>query len=138
MSRMEYCNSIYHGLPMKSFFKIQLVQNAAARVITTTKRRDHMSPILRGLHGLPIKKRTAYKMMVLAFYTLNEQGPSYTADFFKLYKPKRSVRSENKHIISPCAWSPYPIKQTVIELRGVDHLELSAQKVEDNKIVYFI
>ena len=50
MSRMDYCNSIYHGLPIKSFKKIQLVQNAAAQVITKTKRRDHLSPILRDIH----------------------------------------------------------------------------------------
>ena len=51
ISRMDYCNNIYHGLPIKSLNKkIKLVQNAAARVITKTSRRDHISPILRDLH----------------------------------------------------------------------------------------
>ena len=71
-SHMDYCNSIYHGLPINSLKKFQLVQNAAARVITKTKR------------------HTDYKMIGLTFNALNEQGPSYIADFFKLYKPKRS------------------------------------------------
>ena len=95
ISCMDYCNSIYNGLLIKSFFKIQLVQNAAAQVITKTSRRDHISPILRDLHWLPIKKHTDYKMIVLAFNALNEQGPSYIVDFFKLYKPRRSLRSES-------------------------------------------
>ena len=113
------------------------VQNLAAQVIMKTNRHDPISPILRDLHWLPIRKPTNYKMMVLAFNALNEQGPSYIADFFKLYKPRRSFRSEG-NIISPCAWSQYLNKQTVIELHSVDHLELSPQILEDNKIVYFI
>ena len=84
ISRMDYCNSIYNGLPIKSFKKIQLVQNAAAQVITKTSQRDHISPMFRDLHWLPIKKCTDYKMMVLAFNALNKQGPSHIADFFKL------------------------------------------------------
>ena len=55
----------------------------------------YISPILRHLYWLPIKKRVDYKMMVMAFNALNEQGPSYIADFFRLYKPKRSLRSES-------------------------------------------
>ena len=102
ISRMDYCNSIYNGFPTKKTFKkIQLVQNAAARVITKTSRRDHISQILRYLHWLPIKKRTYYNMMVLAFNALNEQGPSYIADFFKLYKPSGSLRSENNISLVP-------------------------------------
>ena len=44
--------------------------NAAARVITKAKIRDHISSILRYLHWLPIKKRTDNKMMVRAFKAL--------------------------------------------------------------------
>ena len=74
-------------------------------------------------------------MMVLTFNALNEQGPSYIADFFRLYKV---TQIKMQHVISPCTWSQYLNKQTVIELWGVDHLELSSQRVEDNEIVYFV
>ena len=40
-------------------------------------------------------------MMVLAFNALNEQGPSYIADFFKLSKPRRSLRSESNTSLIP-------------------------------------
>ena len=62
---------------------------------STTCRRESLEP------ELPIKKRTDYKMMVLAFNALNEQGPSYIADFFTLYKPNRSRRSESNTSLAP-------------------------------------
>ena len=64
ISRMDYCNSIYNGLPIKSLKIIKLVQNAAARVITKTSRRDHISHILGDLHWLPTKKRTFENLFI--------------------------------------------------------------------------
>ena len=54
----------------------KIIENEEASLITKTKRRDHISPILRDLHWLLIKKRTDYKMMVLTFNAPNEHEPS--------------------------------------------------------------
>ena len=42
--------------------KLQAVQNAAARVTTETRKFDHITPILRELHWLPVRKRIVYKL----------------------------------------------------------------------------
>ena len=48
--RLDYCNSLLYGLPGTLLRKLQSVQNATARLITGTRRSDHISPVLRELN----------------------------------------------------------------------------------------
>jgi len=56
-SRLDYCNALLCGLPNTLLCKLQSVQNATARLITGTRRCDHITPVLRELHWLPIRER---------------------------------------------------------------------------------
>ena len=45
--RLDYCNSLLYGINDGLLRRLQLVQNAAARLVTGAGRRDHITPVLR-------------------------------------------------------------------------------------------
>ena len=45
-TNLDYCNAILHGLPKALLNRLQLVQNRAARIVTFTKKYEHITPIL--------------------------------------------------------------------------------------------
>ena len=68
--RLDYCNAMFYGISDTLFGRLQSVQNAAARLSTGGLRRDHISPVLKQLHWLPVRCRVAYKLAVLVFKSL--------------------------------------------------------------------
>ena len=55
----------------------QRVQNIAARILTRTKKYDHITPILQHLHWLPVRKRIIFKIMLLTYRGVNGIAPTY-------------------------------------------------------------
>jgi len=53
--RLDYCNSLLYGITDGLLRRMQSVQNAAARMVTGARRCDHIQPLLRQLHWLPVR-----------------------------------------------------------------------------------
>lgn len=54
-----------------SIRRLQLVQNAAAQILTNTPRREHITPILTSLHWFPVHFGNDFKFLLLTFKALN-------------------------------------------------------------------
>ena len=76
-----------------------MVQNSAARLLTNTKKRDHITPILAALHWLPVSYRIDFKILLITFKALHGLAPSYIKDLLVPYKPERNLRSANKALL---------------------------------------
>jgi len=98
-SRLDYCNVLFSGLPRKTLHTLQLVQNAAARILTGSRKFDHITPVLAALHWLPVEARADYKVLLLTYKAVNGAAPSYLCDLVKPYAPVRALRSQGTGLL---------------------------------------
>ena len=62
---------LLYGISDKLYRRLQVVQNAAARLITNTRRCEHITPILQLLQWLPIHQRVQFKIAMLVYKALH-------------------------------------------------------------------
>ena len=99
--QLDYCNSLLYGLLDTLLHRLQSVQNATARLITGTRRSDHISPILHELLWLRIQKHVRFRVACLIRQSLSGQAPLYLADDCRLVSDstRRSLLSAD---VSTC------------------------------------
>ena len=77
-SRLDYCNSVLSGVADAHLKRLQLVLNAAARLIVRKRKFDRITATLRDdLHWLPIIERIDYKTCLLIYKCIHQSAPDY-------------------------------------------------------------
>ncbi|KAF7646337.1 hypothetical protein LDENG_00189760, partial [Lucifuga dentata] len=96
---LEYCSSLYSDFSQSLLPRLQLVQNAAALLLTGTCKHNHISPILALLHWLPVRFRIDFKILLFVFKSLNRLVPPYLSDLLTLHTPTRSLKSADQMLL---------------------------------------
>jgi len=89
---LDYCNSLLYGMSDGLFLKILSIQNPAARLVTGTRRCDHITLVLRQLHWLSVRPRVDDNIACLVHQSLAGQIPAYLADDIQLGRTLIAVR----------------------------------------------
>jgi len=99
---LDYGNSLFSGITDSLLRRLQSVQNAAARLVTGTRRRDHITPVLRQLHWLPVRQRVDFKLALLVYKALHDSTAAYLVDDCQLISDAGRRRLRSADIDTRC------------------------------------
>ena len=106
ISRLDYCNVLLSGLPACAVRPLQMIQNAAARLVFNQPKRAHVTPLFIELHWLPLAARIKFKALMLAYRVNDGSAPIYLNSLLKPYVTRRPLRSSKERFLArptPCA-----------------------------------
>ncbi len=113
VSRLDYCNALLAGLPSNTIKPLQMIQNAAARLVFNEPKRTHVTPLFISLHWLPVAARIKFKTLMLAYRTTTGSAPSYFHSLLRIYIPSRSLRSASeRRLVVPSQRSSKSLSRT--------------------------
>jgi len=160
-SRLDYCNSLLYGIGDGLLMKLQTVQNAAARVVTGTKKFDHITPVLCQLHWLPVRQRIIFKLAMITFKCLHGLAPSYLANVctpvssvvgrwqlrsansgaLVMPRTRTTIGRRDFAVASPATWNSLPVDLRTSSLSRdtfskLIYLAASALEVFSNRALY--
>ena len=119
ISRIDNCNSLLYGVLAQYTNKLQKLQNSCARLIYGKKRRDHVTPLLKELHWLPVQQRIVFKILLLVFKSYLNLVPTYIKDLLEtserdslvLKIPRANTQYGDRAfaICAPRLWNALPL-----------------------------
>jgi hypothetical protein len=128
-ARLDYCNAMFAGLPKIDIDRLQSIQNAAVRLISNARQHDHITPLLREKHWLPVQQRITFKLCVMMYRIINNISPVYlrgyrlepsshssshwlrSSDTLQLSVPRSRTRLGDRAfaVAGPKAWNSLPM-----------------------------
>ncbi len=100
-SKLYYCSSVWSNTTDSNIKKFQRVQNFAARIVTNTRKYDHITPALKSLKWTPVKTNLYFRDAVMAFKCMMGMVPEYLSNKFSTrgsVSGRKTRNSEKLHI----------------------------------------
>ena len=66
-SKLFYCSAVWSGTYKQNMHKLQLMQNFAARILTKTRKYDHITPVLKALGWLTIEEQLRLRDVTIMY-----------------------------------------------------------------------
>ena len=143
VSKVDYCNSLFIGIPNVILEKAQSALNIAARLIFNLPPRVPTTSSLIELHWLPLKARIEFKICLITFKALKFNQPSYIRELlsfsshestlgprsaddpYRLHEPRaigeRGFANRSFSYIAPCLYKKLPITIKLMQTRERAH-----------------
>ena len=99
-SKLFYCSSVWSNTSQSNIAKVQAVQNFARRIVSGSKKYDHVTPILKQLNWLPVKQHMYYRDSIVAFKFMNGLAPGYLSDQFIKRSSISTCQTRNSQLLN--------------------------------------
>ena len=74
-SKMLNCSTVWSNTSTTNIKKLQLVQNFACKIVTKTRKFDHVTPLLRELNWLSVDQLLFFRATVMTYKCMNHLVP---------------------------------------------------------------
>lgn len=105
--QLDYCSTLYVWFSASTITCLQMVQNAAACLLSGTNKREHVSPIWTALHWLPIRFRIHFNGLAPALLSLRGV-PRRSANQLLPRVPKMTPKLR-EIVVAPKLWNDLPL-----------------------------
>ena len=135
---MDYCNSLLINASKTNLYKLQKVQNAAARLVVRCNKRASMSSVLRNLHWLRVESRIIFKILLLVYKSVYGICSENLKIKYKTHncRPEEYLMLEVKHVntkygrrtfdyVGPRLWNALPL-----DVRSKENIEQFKKRVK--------